>query len=187
MKRLRQPTLGIINVAMAIGLSTILSSCAAMVVEGAKAGHSKSQRVKYEKAAMAGDPKAQFELAESYCCGFGGYYDNNEAYRWYCQAAKQGYAESMYKLGIFFRGGEGLAGPVTMIREKGSMPKDNGFSYAFLYMASQTGHEEATEKAKKVYKEMTQSEYNKSNYIYHNAQSLTCNFERDYANLNRQF
>lgn len=174
MKNLHSATRWILCIVIAI----FLCSCAAVVTETAKGGASAVKKSKYKDKAMAGDPEDQFQLAESYCCGFGKLYNNNEAYRWYCESAKQGHLEALYKLGVFFSGGEGFAAPATKLRRAATMPKDNAIRFAFFSMAAKKGHEEAFSKAQELNKSLTMDERVQSDIIIQNFPLMSCDLDR---------
>jgi TPR repeat protein len=116
-------------------------------------------------------------LAKSHCCGFGKFYNNNEAYRWYCASAKQGHVEALVKLGVFFSGGEGFASPLTKLRQAGSMPKDNALSFAFFSMAAEKGHEEALSKVQELSNQLTKDERAQSLEIIPNFPLMSCDLD----------
>ncbi|HYD17035.1 MAG TPA: hypothetical protein VEF76_00985 [Patescibacteria group bacterium] len=57
-----------------------------------------SNRIALEQQAKAGDPVAQFNFGESFCCGDSGFYDTAEAERWWCRSAAQGYAPAQQRV-----------------------------------------------------------------------------------------
>jgi len=61
------------------------------------------------KAAIAGDPTAQFVVAGRYLDGQGVARDEQQAAQWYGRAAKQGLAAAQYRLGSMYEHGRGVA------------------------------------------------------------------------------
>lgn len=58
-----------------------------------------AQRIKHRPAADQGDAVAQFQLGEAYCCGKG-FYDTDEAIRWWCKAAVQSHFKAQQRLRV---------------------------------------------------------------------------------------
>jgi uncharacterized protein len=61
-----------------------------------------------KKAALAGDPLAENELAYLYAVGKGVELNYPEAVKWYTNAANHGLSSSAYNLSIFYREGLGV-------------------------------------------------------------------------------
>ncbi len=57
------------------------------------------EREQLQTKAEAGDRLAQYQLAKSYCCGFGMRTSTRKSLYWQCRAAIQGYAPSQYEMG----------------------------------------------------------------------------------------
>jgi len=72
---------------------------AAVCVVSAPAAHAQANVEKAAQLAAAGDPQAQFKLAQSYQFGIGVKKDLETAAHWHREAAAQGWADSMYELG----------------------------------------------------------------------------------------
>ena len=63
---------------------------------------------KFREGAMAGNPLAQFHLAECYEYGSGVEKDEIEAVKWFSKSAEQKNAKANYKLGCFYKDGQGV-------------------------------------------------------------------------------
>ena len=62
------------------------------------------------RAALSGDPDAQFNLGVCYASGLGVSVDLPQAARWYRKAAERGNEKAETNLGyLYFRGGKGVA------------------------------------------------------------------------------
>ncbi|MEZ5863215.1 MAG: tetratricopeptide repeat protein [Geminicoccaceae bacterium] len=61
------------------------------------------------RAAEAGDPKAQFDLADRYLDGRGVAADDEAAARWFLTAAEGGYAPAQYNMSLLYLMGRGVA------------------------------------------------------------------------------
>jgi TPR repeat protein len=55
-------------------------------------------RSRWQDAANAGDPEAQYRLGRAYCCGIGPKYSTSKAIKWYCKSAKRGYLPAQLAL-----------------------------------------------------------------------------------------
>jgi TPR repeat protein len=60
------------------------------------------------KAAKAGNPKAQFDLAIMYAGGQGVKKDERLAFYWFHKSARAGYAPAKYYMGLSFEQGRGV-------------------------------------------------------------------------------
>ncbi len=94
--------------------AVVLASCS-LPFTGNKREEANTARLRVQLTPLAqkGDAKAQFELAETYCCNSGepgGLIDNQIATQWFCRAAKGGYGPAMYSLGRLYAG-DLLGGP----------------------------------------------------------------------------
>ncbi len=67
----------------------MLASCAK--VYDTKMSHAQDERLRWEEKAKNGDPVAQFHLGNAYCCGENGFFDTQEAIKWWCKASQQGH------------------------------------------------------------------------------------------------
>ena len=56
----------------------------------------------WKEDAERGDAQAQFMLGSFYYTGLYGVQDTDEAILWYKKAAKQGYIEAYYQLGVVY-------------------------------------------------------------------------------------
>ncbi len=78
-------------------------SCARMASSN-KADYINARRIELSPAALKGDAQAQYELGNSYCCGNGGFFNTEEAVKWWCKAARQGHRKAKRKLERHDRG-----------------------------------------------------------------------------------
>ena len=62
----------------------------------------------YLKAAVQGNAKAQFNLANKYYEGKGVEQNFEEAFKWYKKAAEQGHSQAQFNLGCMYGRGEGV-------------------------------------------------------------------------------
>jgi len=84
----------------------------------------------WRKAALQGNPIAQYNLGLMYGAGLGVSKDYDEAFRWYRRAALQGDAKAQYELGVMWANGHGV-------------PKDYGVAIWWYRKAAQHGNAKA--------------------------------------------
>jgi hypothetical protein len=68
------------------------------------------------RAAKAGNPKAQFDLAVMYATGKGVQKNEREAFRWFHKSARHGFLEAKYYMGISFQQGRGVRANAHLAR-----------------------------------------------------------------------
>jgi len=88
----------------------LLDGCYTPLIEGAQEGYDAVRREPLQAKAASGDPAAQYELGDTYCCHGGGpmdkvsIYDNHKATYWYCKAARQDYGPAQLRLAQVYSG-----------------------------------------------------------------------------------
>ena len=95
-----------------------------------------TKRGRWLERAKSGDVYSQYELAESYCCGVGeGTHNAEEAMKWWCESARNGYALSQLRLGTIYENKQVMVGlPITQ-----DLPK----AYMWYKLAARRGNEDA--------------------------------------------
>jgi len=83
-----------------IALAVLATACAAPT----QPERDQHLRDKWLSRAQAGNAKAQYYVARSYCCGSGPTYDIQQALQWYCRAARQGFLPAQVELGDLYSG-----------------------------------------------------------------------------------
>lgn len=74
-------------------LCLLVVSCSR--VYSTKTFHAQDERHHWQAKAEAGDPEAQYQLGNAYCCGNSdGFFDTEKAIEWWCKAAKQGHLKA---------------------------------------------------------------------------------------------
>jgi len=68
------------------------------------------------RAAKAGNPKAQFDLAVMYATGRGVRKNEREAFHWFHKSARAGNIEAKYYMGISFEQGRGVRANLHLAR-----------------------------------------------------------------------
>lgn len=94
-----------------LALPLLLDGCYTPIIEGAQQGYDASRRGSLNtEAAASGDPIAEYNLGNNYCCQGGGpmddltVYDNVKATHWYCKAARSGYGPAQLQLARLYSG-----------------------------------------------------------------------------------
>lgn len=80
--------------------------------------------------AERGDAEAQFHLGQSFYSGIGARQDDNEALRWFRQAASQNHPQALYELGMMHMRGHGVL-------------QDNEKAHSLLLKSAELGDSEA--------------------------------------------
>lgn len=103
-------------------LCLLCSGCFAPLVEGARQGADVVQRDRLQAKAVSGDPQAQYNLGDTYCCEAGpqfersiSVYDNQKATLWLCKAALQNYGPAQYKLALIYSGKQSGGGMIARV------------------------------------------------------------------------
>lgn len=84
--------------------------------------------------AQAGNPQAQLQMGDLYYHGHGVKESDDEALRWYEQAAKQGLAQAQFQAGNMYAYGLGVAGNDLEVDRKAAL---------YYFEAARQGHREA--------------------------------------------
>jgi TPR repeat protein len=104
----------------------------------------------YQKAALQGYVKAQYNLGGMYQRGEGVPLDNRQAVVWFRKAAEQGLANAQTNLGVAYSNGSGV-------------PKNRVVAYALFALSAAkdpSGGNSATKNREMLAKEMTANEIN---------------------------
>jgi TPR repeat protein len=130
----------------------MVQGCYTPLVEGAQQAWDAGRRGGLAAGGAAGDPVAQFELGDSWCCRGGGpmdhatIYDNHKATYWYCKAARQGYGPAQLRLARMY-GGHPIHGLHLVLRASaviGDAPVDLGLAMMWAGLAAARGVEGAS-------------------------------------------
>jgi len=87
------------------------------------------------KAAKAGNPKAQFDLAIMYATGRGVQKNEREAFYWFHKSARVGNIEAKYYMGISFEQGRGVKANLHLARYWFKLSAEAGYSKAIYHLA----------------------------------------------------
>lgn len=96
------------------------------------------ERARLIGAAEAGEAAAQYQLAQSFCCGPAPVYDTAHAVYWYCRAAKQGFVPAQTALADVLSDNQSRHGDYL-----GKPPVDFIGAYVWYSVAAGHGDEEA--------------------------------------------
>lgn len=101
--------------------------------------------------ANQGDVYAQYDLAQSYCCEpMDGPGSGKESYRWFCMAARNGFAKAQYKLGQLYE--------QAMILPNYPIERDRVTAYVWYSVAAKRLHEESRARKKALKEELSPAE-----------------------------
>lgn len=116
---------------LVIIMASVVAGC-----YGVRLAYDDYTRQIWQEKAEAGDPEAEWIMGNSYCCGEEGrFYDAVEAMRWWCSAAKKGYAPAQLALGRIYEN----AYKITAF----PVPKNDVRAYVWYHVAEEGGLAEA--------------------------------------------
>ena len=118
----------------ALSITMIIGACAPTSQEV----QDQRARSRWQQAAEAGDPEAQYRLARAYCCGVGPHYSTGEAIRWYCESAKRGYLPAQTALADLYS--DNMTSSTNYL---GKPPADFVSAYLWYTVAASLGDERA--------------------------------------------
>jgi TPR repeat protein len=168
-------------------VASALAGCAAPVVEAAMQGRDTARRGGLEQAANAGDPKAQLELGNTYCCALTGQtdtaisaYDNEKATYWMCKAAGQGHAPAAYRLAQVYSG-DTVSGVRLMRRiaqATTKSPTDIGVALMWARRAAAQNIPGGVDLANELSREATPAELQRANQLANAGPAAPCTWSQ---------
>lgn len=129
------------SIILSLFMLTLVSACAVPEITAKRVGYSKEEHQIWEDAAKAGNLDAQFELGWSYCCGERGLFDNRQAMKWMCSAAKQEHREAQFTVASLYDG-TSYHLPFTEADVK-KLPENNALALAWYIVSKDNGHKDA--------------------------------------------
>lgn len=160
-----------------VALSSLLSGCLTAISTTAYGSYNAIKRGQYLEAANKHDPEAQYRIGESYCCGSNHLFNNREALRWLCRAARQGHVLAQRKIGDIYRSDKGLDFLTEYIKEKdhpNRLPQDDAVAFAWYSRAALQGDFEARRGAEAVLDLMERDDVMRSYEILENFPNMQC-------------
>lgn len=125
------------------------------------------KRAKWLEYANKGDVYAQYELAKSYCCNeMEGSIDKAESAKWFCTAAKNGFARAQIEIGKFYEGISTIEGM--------NYPQDNVKAFAWYSMAARRAVSEGMDRRKELKAKLSDDELRQAEKLLLNYQKLEC-------------
>ncbi len=126
-----------------------------------------NKRDKWLDYAEKGDVYAQFELAESYCCReLEGAINNKKSFKWYCTAAKNGYAKAQVEMGKFYENIRKLQGV--------EIPQDDVKAIMWYGLAARRVNDEAIKRRNTLRDIITNKEIRSANQMAGKMKSFNC-------------
>ena len=165
-------------------IALCLTCCYMPIIEGAQQTYDAASRGPLQNKARAGDPVAQYEFANTYCCKGSGplkeasIYDNNKATYWYCKSAKQGNANSQLKLAKIYSG-DPMRGLHLVLRGSnlvGTNPTNLSVAQMWADVAARKGDEDAIELRDEIKKNSTVEEQKLARAYLEDWQNAPCNW-----------
>jgi TPR repeat protein len=141
----------------------IIYLCGAMFLLPSCAGDNKKEKdskdlngpgiEKLQSRAQAGDPNAQYALANMYCFGQGVKQDYRQAARWYRRSAEQGYGPAQYDLALMYERGTGVIEDANEALKWHRKAAEQGITRAqvnlgMLYTSNKSGEQDYNEAVK---------------------------------------
>jgi len=98
--------------------------------------HNSNKRLFFAiRAARAGNPKAQFDLAVMYATGRGVRKNEREAFHWFHKSARAGNVEAKYYMGISFEQGRGVRANPYLARYWFKQAVEAGYPKAIYHLS----------------------------------------------------
>lgn len=167
-----------------------LAGCYMPVIEGAQQSYDAASRSSLQSKARAGDPVAQYEFANTYCCkGVGplkeaSIYDNSKATYWYCKSAKQGNADAQLKLAKIYSG-DPMRGLHLVLRASnlaGTNPVNLSVAQLWAELAAQKGDENAIELRDQIKQKASNEEQQRAATYLEDWQNAPCKWSTVFPN-----
>lgn len=149
----------------------LLSGCLEEVYDGAGFMKDWSYRQYIKDKAASGDANYQYRAGKLFCCGERPEYDNVEALRWFCEAAKNGQRDAMFEVGKMYE---------TASKYKGEIiPKDDVQAYVFYTLAVQHDSSDAVTYRDKLAEKLTIEQIGKAGVLLERWPAIHCKHTRD--------
>jgi len=165
-----------------LALPLLLNGCYTPLIEGAQEGYDAIRRNPLQADAASGDPVAEYELGDSYCCSGGGpmdkvsIYDNHKATYWYCQSARQGYGPAQLRLARVYSGHpiHGLHIALRASALVGTAETDFGVALMWANVAAHQGVEDAIALRDEIMKQATGKDRAKGSRLMKHWRTAPC-------------
>ena len=150
-------------VCVVAAVSSLLSGCVTVGVEGANITKDKLVYQANIDAARKGDPIAQYKVGDALCCSINegaAFYNTQEAVRWLCLSSRQGHGPAMLKVGRILSGDVVDGFRVARRVAHGVMGTTTNLpvAYGWLRAAARSGVPKATERANALRSKMSAQE-----------------------------
>ncbi len=165
-----------------VGLSTVCTGCVTLGVEGANITKDKLVHQANIEAAQNGDPLSQYKVGDSLCCSINegaAFYNTQEAVRWLCLSARQGYGPAMLKVGRILSGDvvDGVRVARRIAHRAVGSTTNFTVAYGWLRAAERNGVPEAKDRANALWSKMSDEQRVASNAFQGSALPKACTWE----------
>lgn len=113
-------------------LAASVTGCVEFAFDKARLTNEIYERQKWKQLAKEGDAEAQYKVGTLYCCGERPHYDNAEALKWFCKAAKQGQRDALFAIGYMYENANDYEGNVV--------PQDLVMATTYYTLAEKEGY-----------------------------------------------
>lgn len=127
-----------------------LSGCIEILYDSARLTKKKAEIQTWLFLANDGDVEAQYKVGSLYCCGERPYYNNVEALKWWCSAAKAGQRDAQFEIGRMYEDNTDYKGS--------PVPVDMVLAYVYYSIALNNHHKEVPEYLKRIEKKLSDDE-----------------------------
>jgi len=148
---------------LVVAVSSVISGCATVGIEGANITKDKIAFQRNISAAEKGAPISQYKVGDSLCCSINegaAFYNTLEAVNWFCRSARQGYGPAMLRVGRIFSGDvvDGFRVARRVAHRVVGTTTNLPLAYAWLRTAEGAGVPEAKDRADALWREMSEGQ-----------------------------
>jgi hypothetical protein len=166
-----------------LGVAAVLSSCAAVVGEGAHVAKNRTIYNNNISKAQRGDVVAQFNVGEALCCSIDEkdhtFYSTRKAVGWLCASAVQGHVPAMYKIGKIYSGDvvDGVRLARRLAQGVAGTSENHPVAYNWLVQAAARGEKDAKPLADKLWDGMEPAQQAETRKLVDEGLRAACRWE----------
>lgn len=158
------------------GLCAVIATAISLSLAACAESDTRTEVEKLTEAATSGDTEAQYLLGQRYCCGYEAGKNEEKAVAWWCQAARDGHAESQFELGRLYQEGDLL--PMMSKTRYLTVPvkKDNVIALAWYATAAKNGNTLAKKYEALLYRALSDTEKQQAYTMLKDPRSIPCRY-----------